>query len=283
MRRIALFLLLAGAAMPAMAQDDGDGGRRHHQSSDSDGSNDNGGRQRSFGNRSSSDDGAAAQAARAERMQQRMERQRDNDGGGVQTQAVSGREAYRGTAGGSDQAAAMERMRAWRDQQVQQQQQQSAGAPVTVHTQSGNGYMPRQRHYRSVPDTNVATQVFNGQPGVAPAPGAQMPRHRDRDHRWSGDWRRDSRYDWQRWRDRHRSTFRLGFYYDPFGWGYRRYSIGSYIWPNYYQSSYWLNDPWQYRLPPAYGPFRWVRYWDDALLVNIYTGEVVDVIRNFFW
>ena len=51
----------------------------------------------------------------------------------------------------------------------------------------------------------------------------------------------------------------------------------------YYGSSYWLNDPWQYRLPPAYGPYRWVRYWDDALLVNIYTGEVVDVIHNFFW
>ena len=58
----------------------------------------------------------------------------------------------------------------------------------------------------------------------------------------------------------------------PIGWGYRRFSIGFSLCPSYYDSNYWLNDPWQYRLPPAYGPYRWVRYYDDALLVNIYTG-----------
>ena len=38
-----------------------------------------------------------------------------------------------------------------------------------------------------------------------------------------------------------------------------------------------------YRLPPAWGPYRWVRYWDDALLVDTRTGMVVDVIYSFFW
>ena len=46
---------------------------------------------------------------------------------------------------------------------------------------------------------------------------------------------------------------------------------------------YWIQDPWQYRLPQVYGPYRWVRYYDDVLLVDIYSGEVVDVIHNFFW
>lgn len=77
--------------------------------------------------------------------------------------------------------------------------------------------------------------------------------------------------------------FQLGYYYDPFGWSYRRYPIGWRLWPSYYEVDYWLNDPWMYRLPPAYGPYRWVRYWDDALLVNIHTGQVVDVVHNFFW
>jgi len=27
----------------------------------------------------------------------------------------------------------------------------------------------------------------------------------------------------------------------------------------------------------------WVRYWDDAVLVDTFTGEVIDVIHNFFW
>ncbi len=103
----------------------------------------------------------------------------------------------------------------------------------------------------------------------------------DRD--WSRDWRRDRRYDWYNYRHRYGSLFRLGRYYDPYGWGYRRFSIGFSLWPSYYGSSFWLNDPWQYRLPPAYGPYRWVRYYDDALLVNIYTGQVVDVVYNVFW
>ena len=105
----------------------------------------------------------------------------------------------------------------------------------------------------------------------------------DDDRRWSSDWRRDHRYDWRSYRNRYRSLFRLGRYYDPYGWSYRRCSIGYNLWPSYYGSSFWLNDPWKYRLPPAYGPYRWVRYYDDALLVNIYTGQVVDVIHNFFW
>ena len=105
----------------------------------------------------------------------------------------------------------------------------------------------------------------------------------DGDHHWNHDWRHDHRYDWWGYRNHYRSLFRLGSYYDPYGWGYRRWSIGFSLWPSYYGSNYWLNDPAMYRLPPAYGPYRWVRYYDDALLVDLYTGQVVDVIYNFFW
>lgn len=108
-------------------------------------------------------------------------------------------------------------------------------------------------------------------------------RDRDHDRDWSKDWRKDHRYDWWDYRNRYRSIYRLGRYHDPYGWGYRRWSIGYNLWPSHYGSGYWLNDPWMYRLPPAYGPYRWVRYYDDALLVNIYTGQVIDVVYNFFW
>ena len=100
---------------------------------------------------------------------------------------------------------------------------------------------------------------------------------------WRNDWRSDRRYDWRHHRNRYGSLFHLGLYYDPFGWGYQRYSIGSRLWPNYYQSSYWLNDPWQYRLPYAPPGTRWVRYYDDAVLVDMWDGQVIDVIYNFFW
>jgi hypothetical protein len=115
-------------------------------------------------------------------------------------------------------------------------------------------------------------------------PSRTVERHvRTPDRRWSNDWRRDHRYDWRNYRNSHRSIFRLGRYYDPYGWGYRRFSIGFSLGSSYYGSNYWLDDPWMYRLPPAYGPYRWVRYYDDALLVNIYSGQVVDVLYNFFW
>ena len=58
----------------------------------------------------------------------------------------------------------------------------------------------------------------------------RRPRHWDRDRdgrrRWSSDWRRDNRYDWRRHRSRYSSLFRLGRYYDPYSYGYRRFSIG---------------------------------------------------------
>ena len=108
-------------------------------------------------------------------------------------------------------------------------------------------------------------------------------RYSGSNRQWSNHWRGDRNYDWRNHRNRNRSIFRLGNYWDPYGSSYRRFSIGFSLFPNYYRSNNWLNDPWMYRLPPAYGPYRWVRYYDDALLVNVYTGQVVDVEYNFFW
>ena len=120
-----------------------------------------------------------------------------------------------------------------------------------------------------------------------PRPGTQPPipttSRPSTTPQWSGHWRNDNRYDWQNHRRRHRSLFHLGFYYDPFGWGYQPYSIGWRMWPSYYSSSFWLNDPWQYRLPYAPPGTRWIRYYDDAILVDTWNGQVLDVIYNFFW
>ena len=122
-----------------------------------------------------------------------------------------------------------------------------------------------------------------------PREGSQPP-PRIENHRrtnwasWStSHWRRDHRYNWQDHRRRHRSIFHLGFYSDPFGWGYRPYQIGWRLWPSYYSSRFWLNDPYQYRLPYAPPGYRWIRYYDDAILVDTWNGQVVDVIYNFFW
>ena len=107
-----------------------------------------------------------------------------------------------------------------------------------------------------------------------------------RDHRrWDRyGWRTDRRYDWHRWRAANRGLFRLDRYYSPHrGYGYNRFGIGVRLGRSFYDNRYWINDPWRYRLPEVYGPYRWVRYYDDVLLVDIYTGQVVDVVHDFFW
>ncbi len=103
--------------------------------------------------------------------------------------------------------------------------------------------------------------------------------------RWDRrSWRSDNRYDWRDYRTSNRSVFRLGRYYSPYrNYSYSRVGIGFYLGSLFYGNRYWINDPWSYRLPEVYGPYRWVRYYDDVLLVNVYSGEVVDVIYDFFW
>jgi hypothetical protein len=102
---------------------------------------------------------------------------------------------------------------------------------------------------------------------------------------WRNEWRVDRRYDWRNYRDQNRRLFHAPRYVPPrnYGWGYRAFSVGFRLDPYFFAPTYWLDNPWDYRLPPAYGPYRWVRYYNDVLLVDIETGEVVDVIRDFFW
>lgn len=106
----------------------------------------------------------------------------------------------------------------------------------------------------------------------------------NRGSRWNQGWRNDRRYDWRGHRDRYRNYYSPGRYYSPYrGNSYRRFGIGITIGSGYFGERYWINDPSYYRLPPAYGPYRWVRYYDDVLLVDLRSGRVVDVIYDFFW
>lgn len=117
---------------------------------------------------------------------------------------------------------------------------------------------------------------WDGKRGVSGRPGGN-------DHRWDANrWRNDRRYDWRDWRGSHRHLFNR-HYNGPRGYHYRSVYAGFFLEPLFYGSSYWLDDPYDYRLPPVSWPLRWVHYYNDALLVDITTGEVIDVIQNFFF
>ncbi len=102
--------------------------------------------------------------------------------------------------------------------------------------------------------------------------------------RWDRTWRNNDRYNWSAWRSRNRSVFSTGSYYAPYrNYSYRRVGIGLSLGSVFYSQNYWLTDPYAYRLPEVYGPYRWVRYYDDVLLVDVYSGQVVDAIYDFFY
>ena len=101
---------------------------------------------------------------------------------------------------------------------------------------------------------------------------------------WNHAWRQDNRYDWRDYREANRDEFHAGRYYAPYrDYSYDRLGVGFYLQPLFFGQDYWIADPWDYHLPPAYGPYQWVRYYNDVLLVNVDTGQVADVIYDFFW
>jgi hypothetical protein len=123
---------------------------------------------------------------------------------------------------------------------------------------------------------------WNGDRGHA---GGWNGNNGNRGGNWNNGWRNDRRYDWQGYRNSHRDIYRAGRYRVPYGYrgGYRRWGIGGRIDSIFFAQDYWIDNPDYYRLPPAYGGYRWVRYYNDALLIDIYSGTVADEIPNFFW
>ena len=92
------------------------------------------------------------------------------------------------------------------------------------------------------------------------------------------DWGRD---DWRAYRNQNRNLYRGGgwrsdYRYQPFRPGIR-------INTGYYGSRYLIADPWRYRLPRPGFNQRWVRHYNDVILVDTRRGIVIDVIRGIFF
>ena len=169
------------------------------------------------------------------------------------------------------------------------------GDQPSVYPQAwqGNPNDPRLQHYRDLERRNQNGGYDRGGRGDRDGRNWRNDRN-DRDGRrgdrrnwrndWNRGWRNDNRYNWNGWRGRNRHVFHLSPYYSPYrNWSYRRFSIGLFLDSLFYNQRYWIGDPWQYRLPPAPYGTQWVRYYDDVLLVDIYSGEVIDAIYDFFW
>lgn len=100
---------------------------------------------------------------------------------------------------------------------------------------------------------------------------------------WNNGWRNNNRYNWRSYRNNNRRLY-SGSYNAPYrNYRYSRLSIGGVLGSLFYSNRYQINDPYRYRLPEVYGPYRWVRYYGDAVLVDVRNGRTVDVVYDFFY
>jgi Ni/Co efflux regulator RcnB len=77
--------------------------------------------------------------------------------------------------------------------------------------------------------------------------------------------------------------YRGGSYRQPAGWRYQRWTTGAFLPSLYWSNSYWINDYNDYGLDNPPPGTVWVRYGDDALLIDRDSGEVVQVIYGIFY
>jgi Ni/Co efflux regulator RcnB len=71
-------------------------------------------------------------------------------------------------------------------------------------------------------------------------------------------------------------------YVRPPGWYYRRWLFGDTLPRAFWTAEYRIFDYWIFGLPIPPIDCEWVRYDHDILLVDIRTGEVVEVVYDYF-
>lgn len=99
-----------------------------------------------------------------------------------------------------------------------------------------------------------------------------------REDRRDRNWGRD---DWRGYRNGNRALYSRGNWRAPFR--YQTFRQGTRIGSQFYGSRYVVANPGRYRLPPLRANSRWVRHYNDVILVDYRRGIVLDVIRGFYW
>jgi hypothetical protein len=166
----------------------------------------------------------------------------------------------------------------------------------TAHGAHAPGYPVQPYAARGYPSGNTQAQRYQGQYGAAQGYAGRGAGYGERGYggdrgyggerggRWNNGWRNDRRFDWVGWRGAHRDVFHPGYYYPPYGgYAYSRIGIGYMLDEAFLDERYWIEDPGTYHLPPVWGTYRWVRYYNDCLLIDIDTGQTVEVLYNVFW
>jgi Ni/Co efflux regulator RcnB len=72
-------------------------------------------------------------------------------------------------------------------------------------------------------------------------------------------------------------------YHRPSGWYSRRWTYGQILPAMFWAQNYWLNDYMDFGLPPPPPGTVWVRDGQDALLIDRFSGEIIQVEYSVFY
>jgi Ni/Co efflux regulator RcnB len=115
------------------------------------------------------------------------------------------------------------------------------------------------------PETKARPAVHRGQTVRSPLPGKRPP------HRFlagGGGW--------------HKSIHGPAFHY-PSGFSYRLWATGEILPPVFLTATYFYDDYAALGLSPPPAGYRWVRYGNDLVLVNVTTGRIADTVDGVFY
>ncbi|HET9331303.1 MAG TPA: RcnB family protein [Steroidobacteraceae bacterium] len=117
----------------------------------------------------------------------------------------------------------------------------------------------------------------HGEPHAGPRTYSRVVEPKGWDHRPAGVDRHVYQHNYQAAR-----SFRIGVYHRPGGWAPHHWVYGEVLPRAYWAAPYILADYWLFALevPPA--GYEWVRDDTDALLVNVATGEILQVEYGVF-
>jgi hypothetical protein len=182
-----------------------------------------------------------------------------------------------------------------------QQRRVQPGGQVVVMPARPDGSGAGQR-YGGRPEVNGATGGHDAQRGGGGPNGGDH----NGGNRYSGDRRdwdhngyRNDHRDWNRNDDRGRPHWQqgryppvyrsqqryryAGYYRPPIGFYAYNWGFGDYLPHDWYGPDYLIYDWSSYGLPYPPPGYDWVRVGADALLIDSYTGQVVQVVRFLFW
>jgi Ni/Co efflux regulator RcnB len=77
--------------------------------------------------------------------------------------------------------------------------------------------------------------------------------------------------------------FHLGAYRAPYGFYARDWAFGDFLPRGWFGEGYWVGDYLDYDLPYPPPGYVWVRVGGDAIMVDRFTGRIVQVVRGIFY